>query len=218
MTQLATRFATESSRGVAPVCASKPRHATQGGAACGALAVALCFLTLSATVCAEERAAPSLTENEPISGSLPSEGKEAERVSVGARTFVGVVAEGDEVKPAFGGGFLLGVPVYEQFEIEGGFLLAAMKDTEPFLVTELIAKWVPEVDAFVAPHFTLGPVISVDFANPVAVSGGAVAGVGATWWVNRRVGWVTDLSYRLLLGAEVGQVGALSFGLVYRPE
>ena len=52
--------------------------------------------------------------------------------------------------------------------------------------------------------------------DATAPSGGLVAGLGSTWWIHPRVGVVSDLMFRLLIGAEVREVLSFALGVSAR--
>jgi hypothetical protein len=57
---------------------------------------------------------------------------------------------------------------------------------------------------------------SIDFEDPLVVSGGLIAGGGATWWISPRVGVTGDINYRLLVGSEIGHVVTGAAGVAWR--
>lgn len=149
--------------------------------------------------------------------SEPDEEAEPSRVSLGARGFAGILVEDSEVQHLFGGGLLVGIPIYQQLELEGSLMLASKREPPVFLVTELVAKWVFESEQVIAPHLTVGPLFSLDLTDPVEVSVGLIAGAGLTLWATPRFGGVLDINYRLLVGSEVSHAATGALGIVFRP-
>jgi|GEM_PF-3687047 len=130
---------------------------------------------------------------------------------------MGVGFRDEEQSALFGGGALLGFPIFRHFEGEYSVLLVGLERGDPFFVSELIAKWAPEVERQLSPHLGFGPILSVDFTNPPEVSGGLLVSGGVTWWLNKRLGWTTDLAYRHFFGAEKTDALSLGLGIVFRP-
>ncbi|HSC89330.1 MAG TPA: hypothetical protein VLC09_18735 [Polyangiaceae bacterium] len=136
--------------------------------------------------------------------------------TVGFRAFGGVLAAEGSSYGLLGAGFLMGVPVWRSLELEGSVAWAGRFDSGGFVVTELMAKWVFETDGKLAPHVTLGPLLSVDIDREATFAGGLVAGGGASWWLDRRWGLVADVNYRLLAGSVVEHVVTGALGVSYR--
>lgn len=183
-------------------------------------AVTPCFIGVLSLLACVVGAAPANAED---ASDVQTEAEPGEKrtfangISLGARGFGGILIEDEGARPVFGGGVLVGVPIYRHIEGEASVLLASKGEGPAFFVFELIGKWVPEVEGSFSPHLTLGPLLSVDATDPVSVSGGGIAGAGATFWINDDFGIMSDLNYRLLVGSELSHAATLGLGVVLRP-
>lgn len=178
-----------------------------------------CALSASGAFGAEvAKTEPIDVEGEPESepASEPVRQGAESRFSVGVRGFGGVRAESGEVRALGGGSLLFAIGLARHWELEAGAAFAAIHESSPLSVFELMGKWVVEPEEKFSPHLTLGPAASLDVDSSVAFSMGAIAGIGASYWFAPRLGWVSDLNYRILFGREVSNVVTFASGLTWK--
>lgn len=138
------------------------------------------------------------------------------QVVLGARGFGGVSIKEGEGSGIGGGGLLVGLPIFhDRWETELALGVSA-SDNETLGLTELTFKRIFERHGNFAPHFTLGPALSLDLGEDSEVSFGVVLGGGITYWLSRSFGVVGDASYRLLFGAETRDILTGALGVAFR--
>jgi len=138
------------------------------------------------------------------------------RWSLGVRGFAGALFA-EEARVGGGGGVLAAFSIVpERWEVEAGLSLAAARDRAALGVFEVVGKRIFEVSDRWSPHVLLGPLFSLDFGAELKPAGGLIVGPGVTYWFAPGVGFVTDATYRLLIGAEVDHIVTLAVGVNFR--
>jgi hypothetical protein len=149
-------------------------------------------------------------------GEVEGAAESQSRWSLGVRGFGGALFAG-EARVGGGGGVLVAFSIVpERWEIEAGLSLAAARDRAALGVFEVVGKRIFEVSDQWSPHVLLGPLFSLDFGEELKPAGGLIVGPGVTYWFAPKVGFVSDVTYRLLIGAEVEHIVTLAVGFNFR--